>query len=927
MRTVSLYQNKSLLIKFSGDDFQESLSIVKDKLFNREYKKEQRAWIAPIEKRTLDILSENHFIFSQEVIQLIEQQRKPEMKEVKIDESKLEGLYPFQKEAVKFLVQNNGNGGVFDEMRLGKTIEVLGYCLLNPEIRPVLVVCPASVKINWQREIKKWCNEEAYIIKGRTVYELPKYPFYIINYDILAEKEEIEGSIKYKLRGWVEVLSKIGIQLLITDECFGYDTLVYTDRGLLKIGYIVENKLNVNVFCTNSNNTIDVMPIIHYHKNERKKRMVKLVHSFGELICTEDHLLWSVTYGKWKKVREIESGEDLSFLSETIYDREKREINSKVLQSFLRFLLFYVKGRNLRKISWGKSRKNRKGMPLLQKKDSRYGETTGKENILLPKLQYEIQNGIYRFEKEDAYAGSLCKSIDKTENEFPDRKRIDKKRAVIQKNERKQSCNESRYSKKISRNEKTKWDIGFIKISSWWKWAVNKAPNIIKRVIRGRLDLRISCKDRNETIYESKHSVKLQTRFGECSKENRDRNRWGRTQFKNNESKGLFENKNFRVSRVESITFLELGCDGKSDENSKYDYVYDIEVKDNHNYFADGILVHNCQAISHSSALRTKALIALKRGNKEKVIKRFIPMSGTPIRNRPSEFFTVLNLLDPVSFPNKFRYLERYCDPYYNGFGMAYNGATNIEELHERIKHLMVRRTKEEVLPDLPKKRRIIVPMELDEVEENNYRNADKEFIDWLKEHIKNGLEAQENLEKLRQLAYLAKRNSVIEWIQDYVESGNKLVVGLWHTNAIKDLYEKFKDIAVKIDGSITGDDRQKSVDTFQNDEKCRLILCQIMVVPGLTLHAASATCTVEFSQTSADSEQFEDRVININKKMDSIEAFYLVGSGTVEDDIMSMIDSKKNVVSKVVDGKESEKMFSENFNEGLLKKYKERII
>jgi SWI/SNF-related matrix-associated actin-dependent regulator 1 of chromatin subfamily A len=159
------------------------------------------------------------------------------------------------------------------------------------------------------------------------------------------------------------------------------------------------------------------------------------------------------------------------------------------------------------------------------------------------------------------------------------------------------------------------------------------------------------------------------------------------------------------------------------------------------------------------------------------------------------------------------------------------------------------------------------------------------------------------------------------------LESDNKLVVGLYHKHAMEDLYSHFKKIAVFIDGSVTGQKRQDAVDIFQKDKKVKLILCQIKTVPGLTLTAAPATCTIEFSWAPADHLQFEDRVHRIGQEADSVTAYYLIAPGTVDEDSMAMVNNKFTVLTQVLDGKDNADIFDNSFLLQILKKYKKKRL
>jgi len=145
-----------------------------------------------------------------------------------------EGLeyFNFQKVAIEWLNQTNGNALIADEMGCGKTIEVLGWINQHPEIYPIIIVCPASVKLNWQKEILKWTvNPGKIVIVNKNTKEYDG-KFYIINYDILSNFVYVPKKEKdKKTGGWKNVdvpkkdrvpyndlFLKIHAQILILDE-------------------------------------------------------------------------------------------------------------------------------------------------------------------------------------------------------------------------------------------------------------------------------------------------------------------------------------------------------------------------------------------------------------------------------------------------------------------------------------------------------------------------------------------------------------------------------------------------------------------------------------------------------------------------------------------------------------------------------------
>jgi SWI/SNF-related matrix-associated actin-dependent regulator 1 of chromatin subfamily A len=91
---------------------------------------------------------------------------------------------------------------------------------------------------------------------------------------------------------------------------------------------------------------------------------------------------------------------------------------------------------------------------------------------------------------------------------------------------------------------------------------------------------------------------------------------------------------------------------------------------------------------------------------------RLILMTGTPIVNRPVDLFNLLSMINPKQWPRFFPFAQRYCAAVKNRWGWDFSGASNLDELHGLIrKHAAyLRRTKAQVLPDLPPKRISLCP-------------------------------------------------------------------------------------------------------------------------------------------------------------------------------------------------------------------------
>jgi len=255
----------------------------------------------------------------------------------------------------------------------------------------------------------------------------------------------------------------------------------------------------------------------------------------------------------------------------------------------------------------------------------------------------------------------------------------------------------------------------------------------------------------------------------------------------------------------------------------------------------------------------------------------------------------------------------------------------------------MIRRKKIDVLKDLPPKNIVNVYISIDNKIE--YQKAEKTFITFLQEKFSSMSEgtkeelkqfAKRNkiktnneltdleinkltylkLEKtlavpvlaqlniLRQLAIKGKLNTIVKWIENFLESDEKLVVFCYHRKTLAYLMEKFPD-AVKVEGGMTNKQKQKAVDSFQNDPKVRLFFGNIIAAgTGITLTAASNAAIIEYVYNPSQHIQAYDRIHRITQTK-SVTIWRLIGINTIEEKIINIINRKEKISNQVLDGKE----------------------
>jgi len=310
------------------------------------------------------------------------------------------------------------------------------------------------------------------------------------------------------------------------------------------------------------------------------------------------------------------------------------------------------------------------------------------------------------------------------------------------------------------------------------------------------------------------------------------------------------------------------------------------------------IVIDEGHMIKNPKAFRAKSVRKLCRR-----VKHVLPLTGTPIENGPYEFYNMINLLDRNMF-SFWGYVQRYCKAKMDYFGRwDYSGASHMDELNKKLKKIMIRRLKKDVARELPEKTKTIVPIETFGTMARYHEAVQLLLMPGLDK-----AERKERAEAVKRSVWKVKKKMSIQWISDFLESGEKLIVYAWNKEVIKDLMTAFKKVAVKLDGSVSTDaKRQAAVQKFMRDPGTRLLVANYKVVIGLTLTAASNTAWVQYPWTPGVMDQADDRVHRIGQRK-PVNNWYLVAEGTLETDLLELIDKKRQVLSQVLDGQEVEK-------------------
>jgi hypothetical protein len=285
-----------------------------------------------------------------------------------------------------------------------------------------------------------------------------------------------------------------------------------------------------------------------------------------------------------------------------------------------------------------------------------------------------------------------------------------------------------------------------------------------------------------------------------------------------------------------------------------------------------------------------------------------LALTGTPLLNRPPELISQLRILGRLG-------------DFGSGaqFGERFRGPDAHQRLHWHLRaRCFVRRLKADVLPQLPAKTRGVVPITLDN--EPEYRLAEEDVVAWLRSQpldlrvldakVAAALRAERlvRLNALKLLAARGKLHAALNWIHDFLSSGEPLVVFARHREIQHAVMERFPE-ALHVLGKDSQRARDHAVGEFQaSAADCnRLIVCSIEVAgQGITLTRASNVAFLELDWTPAKHDQAEDRCHRIGQQ-DAVNATYLLAADTIDETIATLLERKRAVIAAVTDGREED--------------------
>ena len=367
------------------------------------------------------------------------------------------------------------------------------------------------------------------------------------------------------------------------------------------------------------------------------------------------------------------------------------------------------------------------------------------------------------------------------------------------------------------------------------------------------------------------------------------------------------KSRNGRIVESESpsVTLIRTGKSKELPKSDMYVINYELLLKRSEDIEKIGIRTIVCDEVHNLRSKTTQKYRAIKKLAALSTVQYRIGLSGTPIYNRGSEIWPIIDILKPGLLGSFKEFCEYFC--YVDDKGKAIVLENKRASLRNELqKHVMLRRKKSDVLKELKDKVRYKEVIasdtdfyleELDKIWkklESEQKEAQTEFSKSASYH--------RAIQSERQIAGIAKLSHVINFVKNIMEIEESVVVFCHHKVIHKLLHESLQEFSpVSIIGGQSDNLRQDQIDKFQRGESKLMIAGIRAGNVGINLTRAKYVIFAELDWSPAIHRQAEDRLHRIGQK-NTVFAYYLIGNGTLDDHVASILVDKSYEIDAIMD-------------------------
>lgn len=323
------------------------------------------------------------------------------------------------------------------------------------------------------------------------------------------------------------------------------------------------------------------------------------------------------------------------------------------------------------------------------------------------------------------------------------------------------------------------------------------------------------------------------------------------------------------------------------------------------------VVLDECQQIKNPDSTRTKEVRKIVGNPDVKVIA----LSGSPWKNRGSEFFAVLNMMDPIKFHSYQHFLDTWVSYYWQGEKRKEGGIKNPEQFKKYIETLAIRFEYNEVMDEFPDVNRMKLNMQMDEMDQSAYDDEESEFVKWYNQFVIDGTEDSVNsidiiaqLTRMRHIVGLAKIPATVGFMEEYYEDNDRnMVIFVHHKDVarilIEELKKRFPD--VNVEALSAAQSPEEKMEVIKRYQKKRSFLVASTKACGEAidgLQTGHDAILHERQWNPPDEDQAAPgRFKRIGQQSSIINVTCLQAEGTVDEHLDALVEIKRGEFHKVM--------------------------
>ena len=347
----------------------------------------------------------------------------------------------------------------------------------------------------------------------------------------------------------------------------------------------------------------------------------------------------------------------------------------------------------------------------------------------------------------------------------------------------------------------------------------------------------------------------------------------------------------------------------------------DIEEDKNREF--DVVVLDEAQNIKTTTSQIKKAVMKINS-------KVNFALTGTPVENNILELWSIFDFVIPGYLDNLTKFKKTYKEAIVNP------NSSKINNLREIIAPFLLRRTKKEVLTELPDKIESNMVVTLSTEQKQLYMSYIKQAKSEMKkfnENDNNRMKILAILTKLRQICNsptlfkedykgeVAKLEVLRDILPDITENGHRLLIFSQFVGTLKEIEKELADMGIEyfyIDGNVKSKERVDICNKFNAGERQVVLISLKAGGTGLNLVGADVVIHYDPWWNIAVENQASDRAYRIGQKK-SVQVIKLVTEGTIEEKIIKIQESKRQLSENLLENKDGEKVLFEMSDKELM--------